>query len=199
MNLLTLPPLSPVFYRPNAEIVAPRLLGKVLVVQTAEGYTAGEIVEVEAYLGKEDPASHAYIGLRRRNQSMFASGGTCYVYLSYGINYCMNVVTGAEGDGQAVLLRAVTPRYGEDIMITRRGVGKGIANGPGKLTQAFGIRIDDDGRKFFESGFKIVDTGRRIQPHFIARSPRVGISKAKDLMLRFYVAFCPDVSRYRSL
>lgn len=175
--------------------MARRLLGKVLVVRAEDGAAAGEIVEVEAYLGEADPASHAYRGLRPRNRSMFASGGTCYVYLSYGVNHCMNVVTGPAGIGQAVLLRALTPVVGVARMEERRGGAKGIANGPGKLTQALGIGLEFDGRDFFGDDLKIVDPGRRLPRGAIATSPRIGISKAADLPLRFYLWSSPDISR----
>ena len=99
MQSLGSPPLAPTFYERDAEIVAPKLLGKILVARENDGVAASTIVEVEAYLGKQDPASHAFRGVRRLNTSMFESGGTCYVYLSYGINYCMDVITGCACDG----------------------------------------------------------------------------------------------------
>jgi DNA-3-methyladenine glycosylase len=107
----------------------------------------------------------------------------------------MNVVTGPAGVGEAVLLRALTPVAGASRMAERRGSGKGIANGPGKLTQALGIGIEFDGRDFFSDDLKIVDPGRRLPRGAIATSPRIGITKAADLPLRFYLWASPDISR----
>jgi len=130
------------FYTRDALEVAPDLLDKVLVV----GPCAGRIVEVEAYRA-DDPASHSYRGQTARNATMFAPGGLLYVYFTYGMHYCANVVTGAASDGQAVLLRAVSPFRGIEVMRARRAVrsDRTLADGPGKLCQAFGLDGSHDG------------------------------------------------------
>lgn len=199
-----LPPLDPAFYLESADVVAPRLLGKILVVRGHDGvFTAGEIIEVEAYLGETDPASHAFGGMKMRNRSMFAAGGSCYVYLSYGMHFCMNVVTGREGYGEAVLIRAISPFMGLEQMCLRRGIVrrvesssiKGVADGPGKLTQAMGIDLRFDGLNFFTKNYKIIDCGRKLATQEIAVSARIGISKAADLPLRFYIKAARGLSR----
>jgi DNA-3-methyladenine glycosylase len=153
-----------------------------------------ELVEIEVYLGSRDPASHAYRGLTKRNWPMFESGGTCYVYLSYGLNFCMNVSTREKGCGEAILFRAAVPIFGEAALRERRGpriAEKNLLNGPGKLCQALGIDLSYNGRKFNREDFKLVDLGRALPPRSIARSPRIGITKAADKLLRFYVKSSP--------
>jgi len=130
------------FLRP-AEVVAPELLNKILVV----GICTGRIVEVEAYR-QHDPASHSFRGRTQRNAAMFAPGGHLYVYFTYGMHHCANVVTGVAGDGQAVLLRAVVPLAGLDVLRPRRPAARrdaDLANGPGKLCQAFALDRSFDG------------------------------------------------------
>jgi DNA-3-methyladenine glycosylase len=137
--------------------VAPDLLNKVLVV----GGCAGRIVEVEAYRA-DDPASHSFRGRTPRNATMFGPGGLLYVYLTYGMHHCANVVTGPEHDGQAVLLRAVLPCRGIEAMRARRGGrdARTLADGPGKLCQAFGIDRSHDGLDLCTSSdVHIVDDG----------------------------------------
>ena len=173
--------------------LARALLGTVLVHDSPEGRTAGRIVETEAYLSKNDPACHASRGITKRNAAMFGPAGTSYVYLIYGMYHCFNVVSGAEGVGEAVLIRALEPLDGLDLMRRRRGVEKLIqlASGPGKLVQAMGITA--------KNNFGCLQTGTvrlcgpdeweqlRIRPkEEITASPRIGISSAKDLKLRFY-------------
>lgn len=142
------------------------------------------ITEVEAYAGLDDPASHAYRGRTKRNGSLFGGPGTLYVYLSYGIHWCMNVVIGDPGTPNAVLLRGGEPVLGLDTMVSRRGRADHVADGPGKLTQALGVTDTDDG----------IDLGRgRVQlipaetPAIgrVLTTPRIGISKAADWPWRF--------------
>jgi DNA-3-methyladenine glycosylase len=145
------------FYARDALEVAPELLNKVLIV----GACAGRIVEVEAYRS-DDPASHSFRGRTPRNTAMFGRPGLLYVYFTYGMHHCANVVTGAEHDGQAVLLRAVVPCAGIDAMRSRRGPrsDRELADGPGKLCQAFGIDRSHDGVDLCTSaGVLIVDDG----------------------------------------
>ena len=168
----------------DAPEVAPRLLGKVLQV----GRCAGRIVEVEAYTA-DDPASHSVRGRTLRNSSMFGPPGTLYVYLSYGIHHCANVVTGPEGDGQAVLVRAVVPLTGIDTMRRRRGGidDRRIADGPGKLCQAFGLDRDDDGADMCSpvGRIQLLDDGVTVVDPMVG--PRVGISQAVDRPWRWRV------------
>lgn len=183
-----LPPLPLTFYLRDTVTVAKDLLGKGLLVGRGKDLVLVEIVETEAYLGLDDPASHAFRGITRRNWPMFELGGTCYVYLSYGINYCMNVATREQGLGQAVLLRAGVPILGLDVIKRRRPAvkkEKDLLNGPGKLTIGLGVEPTFNGRRFDEEDFKIVDLGARLTPSQILTTPRIGISKAVDKPWRF--------------
>ena len=196
-------PLQPAFFQRHAPVVSPDLLGKILVTKSQGFLCAAMIVEVEAYLGSEDPASHAFRGKTRRNASMFGAGGLAYVYLSYGMHRCVNIVTGKEGTGEAVLLRAGEPLYGLEAMAQRRNIPfadtpkvKGsLASGPGKLTAAMDIQLSDDGRAWNVDAFKVVDPGIAINPSDIETSPRIGISKGTELPLRFFVKGSPFLSR----
>lgn len=161
----------------DAPEVAPLLLGKLLRV----GACTGRVVEVEAYTA-DDPASHSVRGRTPRNASMFGPAGTLYVYVSYGIHHCANIVTGAEGDGQAVLVRAVVPIEGIDEMRRRRGGvdDRRLADGPGKLCQAFGIDRDDDGADVCrpDGRIRLLDDGVPVVE--VVAGPRVGISRAVE-------------------
>jgi DNA-3-methyladenine glycosylase len=209
-----LAPLPPAFYLRDAATVAKALLGKGLYVRGRgpDGRLEHrgclvEIVEVEAYLGESDPASHAANGPTPRSQVMFEAGGICYAYLSYGVNICMNVVTGAAGEGQAVLLRAAAPLWNWRRMLERRELPTRAAdeaappllllNGPGKLTKSLGITLAHNSLPFDRPDFKLVDLGRSVPKAALAVSPRIGISKARDLPLRFFIAGSPWVSRPR--
>ncbi len=193
-------PLPDTFYQQDCLTVARSLLGKGLF-HRVRGKTLGvEIVEVEAYLGDEDPASHAYRRRTPRNRIMFERGGACYVYLSYGMNFCMNVVTGPEDLGQAVLLRAGAPIAGIERMRKNRGLPadadtRRIASGPGKLAQALGIDLSDYGRRFNEPGLQIVDLGTAYTDAEVAAGPRIGISKGVEFHYRFAVRASEHLSR----
>ncbi|MEX2627257.1 MAG: DNA-3-methyladenine glycosylase [Ilumatobacteraceae bacterium] len=179
----------------DAPDVAPRLLGKILHVGgRGEPVVAGRIVEVEAYTA-DDPASHSHRGRTARNAAMFGRAGTLYVYSSYGIHHCANVVTGAEGDGQAVLLRAVAPLEGHSEMRRRRGAvsERRLTDGPGKLCQAFGIVRRHDGLDLCapegtsgDGGVRLVDDGTP-PPDLPVIGPRVGISRAAAVAWRWRV------------
>jgi len=158
----------------------------------------GVIVEVEAYTGPQDPASHAAarIGRTRRNASMFGPPATAYVYLSYGVHWCMNVVTGARGDPCAVLLRAVDPIEGLDVMAERRGRNRDLTSGPGRLGQAFGITDALDAHDLSSPPLRLLP-GWPIPTEWIDVSPRVGISRARERPLRFSVRGNPCVSLVR--
>ena len=162
--------------------VAPLLLNRGLVVDGC----VGRIIEVEAYTS-DDPASHSRRGPTRRSATMFARPGLLYVYVIYGLYHCANVVTGAEGDGQAVLFRAVDPVAGHAEM-RRRRQGRTIADGPGKLCQAFAIDRTDDGLDLCSttSRARLVDLGLDppLQP---SCGPRIGISAGLDRAWRWWI------------
>lgn len=168
---------------------APLLLNKVLV----HGATAGRIIEVEAYLS-DDPASHSFRGATDRNRAMFGPPGRLYVYLIYGMYHCANVVTGADGDGQAVLIRAIEPVAGRDEMRRRRGRTP-LADGPGKLCQALAIDRGHDGIDLLAGGeLRLADDGIAPPSHPII-GPRIGISTATDRLWRWR---CPPTNSNNS-
>jgi len=164
--------------RPAVEL-APLLIGARLVVGDCEGV----IVETEAY-GPEDPASHSFPGPTRRNASMFGPPGRAYVYRSYGLHWCLNLVAAR---GHAVLLRALWPTAGLATMAARRGTDqvRRLASGPGRLAQALGITGDDDGRPFDAPGFGL---WLAPPPGPLARGPRIGLRRAADWPHRFGLA-----------
>jgi len=182
------------FYSRDTRTVARELLGHILVNYNSEGMTSGIIVETEAYL-QNDPACHAARGMTKRNRAMFGPPGHAYIYLIYGMYHCFNVVTREQGIGEAVLIRALDPVEGIELMKKRRGRDKLIelCSGPGRLVQAMGIDKSQNGKDltgeglfigiFHESGHEIVNT------------TRIGISEGKELPLRFYIAGNPNVSR----
>jgi DNA-3-methyladenine glycosylase len=182
--------------------VAPELIGAYLVRQLADGSElVGRIVEVEAYLGDgSDPASHSHRGPTPRNRAMFGPSGRLYVYRSYGIHVCANVVCEPEGRGAAVLLRAVEPVRGLARMRALRDLAAGapdrrIADGPGKLAQALDLRLDDYGRSLLRGPIRLQRAPAADLPLALARSPRIGISKGTDLPYRFYAAESTSLSR----
>jgi DNA-3-methyladenine glycosylase len=162
--------------------VARRLLGARFVTTFGGEETSVRLVEVEAYAGSRDPASHAYRGETRRNHSMFGPAGTLYVYRSYGIHWCMNVV--AEEPGHAVLLRGGQILHGGDVIKRRRDRTDHLTDGPGKLCQALGVTGDCDGASLDEEPVRLVPDV--LSPEFVVRAtPRVGITKAADRPWRF--------------
>ena len=185
-----LPPLPRAFYdRPTLE-VARDLIGKTLLRRAVDGLAGGVIVETEAYVAAIDPAAHAYRGKTPRNASMFAAPGTVYVYRSYGIHYCLNVVTEAEGVAAAVLLRAIRPTVGGELMRRRRGPAisdRDLARGPGRLCQALALTTADDGADLLGGDLWIAETPG-AKPLTIATTPRIGITQAADWLWRFAVA-----------
>ncbi len=160
------------------------LLGARFRTEREGSATEVMLTEVEAYAGELDPASHAYRGRTRRNQSMFAGPGTLYVYRSYGIHWCMNVVVGEPGLPHAVLLRGGVPLVGASEMARRRGRVDHLADGPGKLCQALAVDGDDDGTSVFVGPTTLAPGD--LPSHFtVAATPRIGISKAEDRPWRF--------------
>lgn len=169
--------------------LAPVLIGATLTVDGVGGI----IVETEAY-EVDDPASHSFTGERPRNRAMFGPPLTAYVYRSYGVHWCFNIVTGPAGHGAAVLVRAIEPTAGLAMMAERRGMAEPrlLASGPGRLTEALGITIAHDGLSLDERPFHLVL--RDHTPDIIA-GPRIGITKAADRPWRFGLKGSPFLSR----
>lgn len=187
-------PLPREFYLRDTVEAARAILGKVLVHLTGEGVVAGRIVEAEAYTS-DDPSCHACKGMTKRNAPMFGPPGHAYVYFTYGMYHCFNAVTAAEGVGEAVLIRAVEPLEGIDLMVERRGtdVLANLASGPGKLCMAFGLGKAQNTLDLTGSDLMIVDDG--FVPGEIVTSTRIGIRLATDYPWRFYLEGNPHVSR----
>ena len=164
--------------------VAEHLLGWSLISDLGGETTSVSITETEAYAGEADPASHAFRGRTPRNGSMFGPAGTVYVYRSYGIHWCMNVVVGDIGIPHAVLLRGGEPRLGQEAMVRRRGRERNLADGPGKLCQALGVTGAVDGWDLREGELRLVPGSGRIG-RTVVRTPRIGISKATERPWRF--------------
>ncbi len=188
------------FYNRDTLIVAPELLGKLLVRRASSGLLIGRIVETEAYRGVDDPASHSYRGKTPRNAVMFGRPGIAYVYFTYGSHYCLNAVTEEEGTPAAVLIRAVEPLEGVEVMKRNRGVEKltEVASGPGKLAKALQITREQNGRDLTDpdSDLKICQLNDTSDDSLsIVQTTRIGISLAQDKPWRFYVKGNPHVSR----
>jgi len=180
-------PVAAALLRGGARTVARRLIGARLVHHSPQGLTVGRILETEAYLSSDDPACHAHRGRTARNASMFLPTGHAYVYLIYGVHQCFNVVTGPEGVGQAVLVRALEPLEGLELMRARRGVtrNRDLCSGPGKLACAMGLGPEQDGASLREGALLLCPPERNWSGPTIDVGPRVGITKAADLPLRF--------------
>jgi DNA-3-methyladenine glycosylase len=187
------------FFERDALAVAPELLGKVLVRRAPEGTRAGRIVEVEAYRGEDDPASHAFRGPTPRTRTMFGPAGHLYVYFSYGMHWCANVVCAPPGQAAAVLIRALEPIEGVEAMTAARPGARrpvDVANGPAKLCEALGITGVDDGADLVvgDRAIQVLDDGTPA-PDAPGVGPRVGISVAVDHPWRWFDAGSPFVSR----
>ncbi len=182
--------LPPAFFARDAVAVARDLVGVTLLV---EGI-GGVLVETEAY-DRTDPASHSFAGRTARNAAMFGPPGRAYVYRSYGIHWCLNVVCGQEGGGSAVLLRALRPTHGLDVMRERRGLSdeRALCSGPGRLTAALAVTIAHDGLPLDRPPFALLPREEDALP--IATGPRIGISKAVEAPWRFGLAGSPFLSR----
>jgi DNA-3-methyladenine glycosylase len=177
-------------------VVAPQLLGCTLISRTPEGEVAGRIVEVEVYHGASDPASHAYRGLTPRTKPMFAAGGAIYVYLSYGLHTCVNIVTGPAGEAQAVLIRALEPMAGQELMAIRRGTTNSrlLARGPGRVGQALGISRTMSGQTLGQT-LTLIRPAVPLAASDMGVGPRIGIRQAADRPWRFWLTHSPFVSR----
>jgi len=182
-----------IYERPTVD-VARDLLGQVLVSVTPEGRTAGRIVETEAYLGADDPASHAARLRTGRVEAMWGEPGIAYVYRSYGIHAMLNVVTEPLGATGAVLIRSLEPVLGVDLMRLRRGLEEErlLCSGPGKLCQALAIAREHDALPLDQPPFQVLP---RNGPAELAVGPRIGIPKAVEEPWRFGLAGSPFVSR----
>ena len=198
--LITVPPLPLSFYARDVLDVARELLGKVLIHESDDGPVAVRLVETEAYRGPDDRAAHSYGGRRtRRNESMWGPAGHCYVYLCYGIHWCLNVVTKEQGVPQAVLVRAGEVIEGQEIMERRRGrkvPRAALARGPGCLTKALGVTGALDGASLLVGTMRIIDAPE-VPESEVGVSPRIGIGYAgehTELPWRFFVAGSASVS-----
>ena len=184
------------FYDRSTEIVSRELLGAVLECTTADGVTRGVIVETEAYLGPHDPACHAVAGLTARTEHLFGPPGRSYVYLIYGMYWCFNAVTRERGHGSAVLVRAVAPIDGLELMRRRRPKAKrdrDLTNGPGKLCLAMGIVGAMSGASL-RTGPIVIRRRSPVPDDDVVVTPRIGITQAAEWPLRYFVRDDPYVS-----
>lgn len=209
------------FFAGSAVETAPRLLGCVLEHETPEGLVAARLTEVEAYEGAADPASHAYRGRSRRNAVMFGPPGHAYVYFTYGMHFCVNLVCGPEGTARAVLLRSAAIVEGETLARGRRNgesrqgdgavaplIGgkragrdlapRDLARGPARLCQALGIDRRLDGADVCSPGSPLRIRAAACPPGRVASGPRVGVSTAAEVPWRFWIEGEPAVSAYRA-
>lgn len=170
---------------PTLELL-PQILGKVLVHDHPDGTASGIIVEAEAYIGQDDPACHASRGLTTRTAPMFGPPGRAYVYLNYGLHNLINVVTEAEGLPAALLIRALQPLEGIDLMRRRRGpvADARLCDGPGKLTQALGITLDHNRTDLSRGLLRLEDRGYTVED--VTYTPRIGIRVGTDKLWRAY-------------
>jgi DNA-3-methyladenine glycosylase len=188
------------FFDRGAEVVARELLGALVVSRIGGVRTSARIVETEAYLGYRDPASHGYLHRRNeRNAALFGPPGSWYVYLSYGIHWCANLVCEAEGTASAVLLRALEPVEGVTTMRERRGGmdDHELCSGPGRLCQALGITRENLDGRMMPGADVVVERPRVALPFEVLTTSRIGITKAADWPLRFVVAGNRNVSGWR--
>jgi DNA-3-methyladenine glycosylase len=194
--------LSRKFYLQDILTVARKLLGKILVKTNQGKIFSGRIVEVEAYDGLNDEASHAFIGKTKRNEVMFNEGGYLYVYFTYGMYFCCNVVTGKKGVGKAVLIRALEPlegikqmgmnRFGKDFLSDKEL--RNLTSGPGKICKAFDITRNENGIDLLSDQIFIMKS-KSIPEENIVTTRRIGIRKSTELPWRFYIKDNPYISK----
>jgi DNA-3-methyladenine glycosylase len=195
-------PLPKAFYEPSAAVVARELLGHWLIRDTPEGPCGGAIVETEAYL-MDDPACHAWAGMTRRNRVMFGPPGRAYVYFIYGCHYCVNAVCRMAGVGEAVLVRAIEPDFGLVQLRQSRATAReaDLTNGPAKLCEAMRINRSLDGADLCDPASPLFVAENpswrafREERGSVVTTPRIGITKAATLPLRFYLKDSRFVSR----
>lgn len=190
-------PLRSSFYNRDTELVARDLLGAVLECHTRDGVVAGRIVETEAYLGEHDLACHAAVGRTTRTDPLYGPPGIAYVYLIYGMYWCFNAVTRAEHAPSAVLVRAVEPLMGVDVMRARRPKVRrdvDLTNGPGKVCLALGIDARHN-RLSLNRAPLLIRAGEPVADRDVTVTPRIGITQAADWPLRWFVTGNPYVSK----
>ena len=194
---MTEQPLQRVFYSRPTVVVARALLGQIVVSITPQGRSSGAIVETEAYLGRDDPASHAARLKQGRVEAMWGEPGVAYVYRSYGIHAMLNVVTEPRGETGAVLIRALEPIAGIDLMRARRGTDRPtlLCSGPGRLCQALEIGLDLHGTDLATSARLWIARGEPVVD--VSVSGRIGISRGQERPWRFWVTGNPHVSAHR--
>jgi len=184
------------FYLQPTLKVAKNLLGKIVVRKIGKNILAGKIVETEAYIGENDPACHAFGGMTPRNKIMYLQGGHAYVYFTYGMHYCFNVVTEREGFPSAVLIRAVEPIEGIELMKKLRQTKDiyNLTNGPAKFCQAFKIDKSLNGTSLLGDEIFIIESNDNLNLK-IGRSSRIGIKSGLDKKWRFFIIGNPFVSK----
>lgn len=189
------------FYARPALVVARAVLGRLLVHDGPAGPVGGRIVECEAYRGARDPASHAYRGRTARNAVMFGRPGHAYVYFTYGMHHCLNLVCEEPGHAAAVLVRALEPIVGLERMARRRGTREWarLARGPGCVAQALGLTRAHDGLDLVRGRLWLSDLPPARHGLRIARGPRIGIRRAAERAWRFYLEGHPCVSARRGV
>jgi DNA-3-methyladenine glycosylase len=190
--------LARAFFDRDTELVARELLGAVLECETADGLASGRIVETEAYLGEHDAACHAVVGETARTRALYGPPGTAYVYFIYGMYWCFNAVTRAAGLPSAVLVRALEPLDGVDLMRRRRRRPRherDLANGPGKLCQALGIDGRLNGVSLDAASPLRIRRGEPVADARVVVTPRIGITRAADWPLRWLVRDSAYVSK----
>lgn len=194
----TLKKLDRNFFNRYTPTVAFELLGCLLVRKIGDSYVSGIIVEDEAYRGPDDPASHAYRGLTERNKVMFGEPGHAYVYFTYGFHYCLNVTTEPTGQPGAVLIRALEPFRGIDLMIKNRGVRNPLVltSGPGRLTKAMMIDSKLNGKDMVRSNTLFI-TEKVLNNLEVACGERIGIRRGKGIKWRFWIKGNPYVSNVK--
>jgi DNA-3-methyladenine glycosylase len=199
-------PLPRSFYRRHPTAVARDLLGMELLFHRPEGWVGGYIVEAEAYHGRLDAASHAYRGLTARNAVMFGPPGHAYIYFTYGMHHCFNVVVADDGEAAAVLIRAVQPSRGSDVMRVLREQARALeqgvlplrdlTSGPGRLCQAYGLSRAQNGLDLTAPPLLIAAPEQPLAPQGgVVVTTRIGVTRDAELPWRFYVAGNPFVSR----
>lgn len=190
--------LPPAFYERPTDLVARDLLGAVLECRTREGVASGRIVETEAYIGEHDLACHAAAGRTARTDPLYGPPGLAYVYFIYGMYWCFNAVTRAAGEPSAVLVRALEPMTGVDVMRARRGLrirrDIDLTNGPGKLCQALGIDSRHN-RTSLQSPPLVIRRGADVPRDAVTITPRIGISRSADWPLRWFISDNAYVSK----
>jgi DNA-3-methyladenine glycosylase len=189
--------VTPDFFKGTTEEVAKKLLGKILVRVIGVKILSGKIVETEAYLDENDLASHSAVGMTERNKVMFGEAGLAYVYFTYGMHYCFNVVTGEVGKGSAVLIRSLEPIDGIDLMkkFRQKDDVHILTNGPAKLCQALKIDKKLNGVDLKTSNEIFIAEPDKNEKFEVVITKRIGIEKSKDLLLRFYIKENKYVSR----